>query len=94
MRKSKELLNTSQFFIHTCNDATVKQTEEKFKNDSNEENDSVIIHLCTNDLVNAAMDDLLNEVKTHAKKIDVFSVIKRYDNKVHQNKIIKLNKTC
>ena len=71
---------------HSYSGARVKQIEEKLKNDGDGHYDSVILHVGTNDLAHADaykvakdMDDLINEVKTHTKKIAVSNVIQRYD---------------
>ena len=77
----------------------MKQIEEKIKNDGDGQYDSVILHVGTNDLAHGDankvakdMDDLINEVKTHTKKIAVSNVIMRYDGRVHSNKIEQYNK--
>ncbi len=61
---------------HSYSGARVKQIEEKLKNDGNRQYDSVILHVGTNDLAHADvnkvakdMDDLINEMKTHTKKL-------------------------
>jgi hypothetical protein len=79
---------------HSYSGARVKQIEEKIKNDGDGQYDSVILHVGTNDLAHGDankvakdMDDLINEVKTHTKKIAVSNVIMRYDGRVHFNKI-------
>ena len=83
---------------HSYSRARVKLIEEKLKNDGNRQYDSVILHAGTNDLAHADvnkvakdMDDLINEVKTHTKKVAVSNVIKRYDGRVHSNKIGQYN---
>ncbi len=74
-------MDTSQSVTHTV--------EPELKNDGNRQYDSVILHAGTNDLAHADvnkvakdMDDLINEVKTHTKKVAVSNVIKRYDGRI------------
>lgn len=61
----------------------MKQIEDKLRNGGNNQYDSVLLRLGTNDLAYADkvakdMDDLLNEVEPHTKKTAVSSVIFGY----------------
>ena len=83
---------------HSYSGARVKQIEGKLKNYDGQY-DSIILHVGTNDLAHSDaekvandMESLLEETKTHAKKIAVSSIIKRYDGKVHSEKIDHYNK--
>ena len=82
--KKIERASRHKSVCHSYSRARVKQIEEKLKNDGNRQYDSVILHAGTNDLAHADvnkvakdMDDLLNEVKTHTKKVAVSNVIKK-----------------
>ena len=91
---------------HSYSGARVKLIEEKIKNDGDGQYDSVILHVGTNDLAHGDankvakdMDDLINEVKTHTKKIAVSNVIMidQYNidqyNKLLENLCLKHNVT-
>ena len=84
---------------HSYSGARVKQIEEKLKNDTNGQYVSNILHFGTNDLAHTDaeevarnMDKLLQEAKTHSKKVAVSNITRRYDGKVHSNKIDHYNR--
>lgn len=97
-RKKIERAAGNASICHSYSGAKIKQIEEKFKNETDGKYDSVILHVGTNDLVYddaekvaKNMEDLIEEVKTHSKKIAVSSVVTRYDGRINSSKITHYN---
>lgn len=85
---------------HSYSGATVDQLKQKIQSDWCEEQDydSVVVHVGTNDLVHKQpeevakeMERLIDDIKPHAKKIALSSVVRRYDGKVQTSKINRYN---
>ena len=89
-----------QSVIHSYSGARVEQVSSKIKEywSEGEQYDTVLLHVGTNNLaseepeeVASKMDGLIKDLKDHAKKIAISSVIKRYDNRVPASKITRFN---
>ena len=89
-----------QSVVHSYSGARVEQINSKIKEywSEGEQYDTVVLHVGTNNLVSedpekvaAKMDELIENLKDHAKKIAVSSVIKRYDNRVPASNITYFN---
>ena len=89
-----------QSVVHSYSGARVEQINSKIKEywSEGEQYDTVVLHVGTNNLVSedpekvaAKMDELIENLKDHAKKIAVSSVIKRYDNRVPASNITHFN---
>ena len=90
-----------QSVVHSYSGARVEQINSKIKEywSEGEQYDTVVLHVgLTNNLVSedpekvaAKMDELIENLKDHAKKIAVSSVIKRYDNRVPASNITYFN---
>jgi hypothetical protein len=90
----------SQSVVHSYSGARVEQISSKIKEywSEGEQYDTVLLHVGTNNLasdepeeVASKMDGLIKDLKDHAKKIAISSVIKRYDNRVPASKITRFN---
>ena len=89
-----------QSVVHSYSGARVEQISSKIKEywSEGEQYDTVLLHVGTNNLaseepeeVASKMDGLIKDLKDHAKKIAISSVIKRYDNRVPASKITRFN---
>ena len=99
-RKKLERAARKNTVCHSYSGAKVGQMKEKIKQYWSEDcqYEEIILHVGTNNLANEQpervaeqMEELINKVKVHTKKIAVSSVIKRYDNKVNARNISNYN---
>ena len=90
----------AQSTVLTNSGAKVEDVHTKMNETLQNENyDSIIIHVGTNNLVNedaesaaSKMKELIIDAKKQVKRVAVSSVIKRYDGRVQPNNLTKFNK--